>query len=118
MTSFTRQRLIGLTLFLVLSALAVWLQARWFGAILRLSFLSGWILFALILALTLYSPRKKLPFLPLLSSEAWLQFHIYAGLLTGVVFALHISYRVPTGWFEGILAWLYALVMVSGLFGL
>jgi len=25
---------------------------------------------------------------------------------------------VPTGWFEGILAWLYALVMLSGFFGL
>src|SRR5438874_7503706 len=118
MTSFTRQRLIGLTLFLALSALAVWLQARWFGAMLRLSFLSGWILFALILALTFYSGRKKLPFIPLLSSEAWLQFHIYAGLLTGLLFAIHVNYRVPTGWFEGILAWLYALVMLSGLFGL
>ena len=67
----------------MLSALAVWLQARWFGAMLRLSFLTGWILFALILALTFYNGRKKLPFLPLLSSETWLQFHIYAGLLTG-----------------------------------
>ena len=118
MTSFTRQRLIGLTLFLILSALAVWLQARWFGAMLRLSFLSGWILFALILALTFYNGRKKLPFLPLLSSEAWLQFHIYAGLLTGVLFAVHISYRLPSGWFQGTLAALYVLVMLSGFFGL
>lgn len=118
MTSFTRQRLIGLSLFLVLSALAVWLQSRWFGAMLRLSFLSGWILFALILALTFYNGRKKLPFLPLLSSQAWLQFHIYAGLLTGVLFAVHVSYRLPSGWFQGTLAALYVLVMLSGFFGL
>src|SRR6266436_412943 len=118
MTSFTRQRWIGLSLFLVLSALAIWLQARWFDAILRLSFLSGWILFAVILALTFYNGRKKLPFLPLLSSEAWLQFHIYAGLLTGVLFAVHISYRLPSGWFQGTLAALYVLVMLSGFFGL
>src|SRR5437868_538369 len=118
MTSFTRQRLIGLILFLALSALAVWLQARWFGAMLRLSFLSGWILFALILALTFYNGRKKLPFLPLLSSEAWLQFHIYAGLLTAVLFAIHLGYRVPKGWLQGTLAWLYVLVMLSGFFGL
>jgi len=90
MSSFTRQRWIGLSLFLLLSALAIWLQARWFGAMLRLSFLTGWILFALILALTFYNGRKKLPFVPLLSSEAWLQFHIYAGLLTGVLSALPI----------------------------
>src|SRR5258706_15553524 len=118
MTSFIRQRLIGLSLFLVLSALAVWLQARWFGAMLRLSFLTGWILFALILALTFYNGRKKLPFLPLLSSESWLQFHIYAGLLTGVLFAVHISYRIPSGLFQTILACLYILVMLSGFFGL
>ena len=118
MTSFARQRWIGLILFLVLSALAVWLQARWFGAMMRLSFLTGWILFALILALAFYNGRKKLPFLPLLSSEAWLQFHIYAGLLTGVLFAVHISYRIPTGWFQVTLAWLYVLVMLSGFFGL
>ncbi len=118
MTSFTRQRLIGLTVLLALSALAIWLQARWFGAMLRLSFLTGWILFALILALTFYNGRKKLPFLPLLSSEAWLQFHIYAGLLTGVLFAVHVSYRLPSGWFQGTLAALYVMVMLSGFFGL
>src|SRR5437763_13062321 len=118
MTSFTRQRLIGLTVLVALSALAVWLQARWFGAMLRLSFLTGWILFALILALTFYNGRKKLPFLPLLSSEAWLQFHIYAGLLTGVLFAVHMSYRIPSGLFQTILACLYVLVMLSGFFGL
>src|SRR5438445_12980161 len=104
MTSFTRQRLIGLSLFLLLSALAVWLRARWFGAMLRLSFLSGWILFALILALTFHNGRKKLPFLPLLSSEAWLQFHIYADLLTSVPFAAHASYRLPRAWSRGRLA--------------
>lgn len=52
------------------------------------------------------------------SSETWLQFHIYAGLLTGIMFLIHINYRVPTGWFEGILAWLYTLVMLSGFYGL
>ena len=50
--------------------------------------------------------------------EAWLQFHIYAGLLTGVLFAVHVSYKIPAGWFQGVLAWLYLLVMASGFFGL
>jgi Mg/Co/Ni transporter MgtE len=53
-----------------------------------------------------------------LSSEEWLQVHIWAGLLTGVLFAVHIGYRIPAGWFQGILAWLYLLVMASGVFGL
>jgi hypothetical protein len=118
MNAFSKQRWIGLSLFVLLSALTLWLHARWLGSILRLSFLTGWSLFAVILCLTFYNPRKKLPFLPLFSSEAWLQFHIYAGLLTGVLFAVHISFRVPAGWFETILAWLYVLVMLSGFFGL
>jgi len=118
MISFVKQRWIGLGSFIFVSALVVGLHTGNVGTMPRLSYLTAWVLFALISALTLYSPRKKLPFLPLLSSEAWLQLHIYAGLFTGGVFALHISYRVPTGWFEGILAWLYALVMFSGLFGL
>jgi hypothetical protein len=84
----------------------------------RLAYLTGWALFAVILALTFFNARKKVPFLPLLSSEAWLQFHIYAGLLTGVLFLVHISYRVPTGWFEITLAALYLLVMASGFVGL
>jgi hypothetical protein len=118
MTSFVKQRWLGLSLFLLAATLAIQMHLRHLGTMPRLSYLTGWVLFGLILALTLYNARKKLPFVPLLSSEAWLQFHIYAGLLTGVLFAMHVSYRVPTGWFEGILAWLYALVMLSGFFGL
>lgn len=96
----------------------VWLHRHYAGGMPRMSYLSGWALFAVILLLTIYNGRKKLPFLPLLSSEAWLQFHIYAGLLTGVLFVVHVSYRIPTGWFQGVLAWLYLLVMASGFFGL
>ena len=118
MISFVKQRWIGLSLLILVSVIAVWLQARWAGAVLRLSYLTGWVLFALILILAFYNGRKKLPFLPLLSSEAWLQFHIYAGLLTAVLFAGHISYRVPKGWFQITLATLYVLVMLSGFFGL
>src|SRR6266849_2931797 len=96
MTSFTRQRWIGLSLFLVLSALAIWLQARWFDAIPRLSFLSGWILFAVILALTFYNGRKKLPFLPLLSSEA--RWQLSMSLSCSAVFSgCSFRARFPSG---------------------
>src|SRR5437762_4072893 len=118
MISFVKQRWIGLSWFILAATLAVRLHRQYLGTMPRLSYLTGWVLFGLILALTLYNARKKLPFVPLLSSEAWLQFHIYAGLLTGVLFAVHVSYRIPTGWFEGTLAWLYILVMLSGFFGL
>src|SRR5262245_39652984 len=110
MTSFIRQRVIGWSLFLLLSVAIVQLHAQYAGTVPRLAYLTGWALFAVILALTFFNARKKLPFLPLFSSETWLQFHIYAGLLTGVLFLVHISYRMPSGWFESTLAWLYVLV--------
>ena len=118
MISFVKQRGIGLSFLLLLSTLMVWLHHRYSGAIPRLSYLTGWALFGLILLLSLYNARKKLPFVPLLSSELWLQSHIYAGLLSAALFAVHISYKLPTGWFEGMLAWLYVMVMLSGFFGL
>lgn len=84
----------------------------------RLIYVYGWLLFLLIVILSLYNARKKLPFLPLGTSEGWLQFHIYAGLLTVLLFVFHIRFRLPTGWFDSILFALYALVTFSGIFGL
>src|SRR5947207_2615798 len=116
MISFVKQRGIGLSFLLLLSTLMVWLHHRYSGAIPRLSYLTGWALFGLILLLSLYNARKKLPFVPLLSSELWLQSHIYAGLLSAALFAVPISYKLPAVWFDGMLAWLYVMVMPSGFF--
>ena len=118
MISFVKQRGLGLSLLILVSAVMVWLHRRYSGAMPRLSYLTGWALFGLILLLSLYNARKKLPFVPLLSSELWLQSHVYGGLLTAALFAVHISYKMPTGWFEGMLAMLYVMLMLSGFFGL
>jgi len=80
--------------------------------------LSGWCLFALILLLAAYNLRKKLPFLPLGSSAAWLQLHIYAGLLTSLIFGTHVGWRITDGVFESVLAGLYVSVFLSGCLGL
>jgi len=118
MIPLRQQRRVGFGLFLLGSIAAVWAHARYSDVMPGFAYLSGWALFAVMLALTFYNARKKLSFLPLLFSEAWLQFHIYAGLFTAVLFVIHISYRMPTGWFQQTLAWLYVLVMLSGFFGL
>ena len=118
MTPFAKQRWLGLILFLIASSFAVWLHAKYLGIMPGLTYLSGWALFAVILMLTFYNARKKISFLPLLSSETWLQFHIYAGLFTAVLFLIHINYKMPGGWFDATLACLYVLVMLSGFFGL
>jgi hypothetical protein len=82
------------------------------------SFLSGWALAGLVVVLTAYNLRKKLSFLPLGSSAAWLQLHIYGALLSLIVFTVHIDFRFPNGIFESGLAVLYLLVFLSGVSGL
>ncbi|MEO8494872.1 MAG: hypothetical protein ABI614_07360 [Planctomycetota bacterium] len=79
---------------------------------------SGWGLLAMIGFLAAYNLRKKLPVLPLGTSATWLQLHIYVGLLTAVVFGVHIGWRVPSGYVESLLAALYLFVFASGLIGL
>jgi hypothetical protein len=117
MTSFARQRLFGLSFLLLGSGTILWAYHRFAAAIPRFAYLSGWVLFALMLILAAYNGRKKLPFLPAGRSETWLQFHVWAGLLTVVVFLAHIAFRRPTGWFEGSMACLYLLVTLSGIAG-
>lgn len=102
---------------LAASAAAVWKHEQLRPTHPLLVYLTGWILLALILALTAYNARKKLPFLPLFSSRTWFQIHVYLGLFTGVMFLLHLRWRIPNGWFEGVLAWLFVGVTVSGVLG-
>lgn len=79
---------------------------------------SGATLFGAILILACFNARKKLPFLPLASASAWLQFHIYAGLFTVALFFIHTGFRVPRGALETTLAILFLAVTLSGIAGL
>lgn len=82
------------------------------------AYYSGWLLLALVLGLTFFNARKKLPFLPLLSASTWMQAHIYLGWLSCFVFVLHTGFRIPDGGVEGLLAAAFGGVAVSGAFGL
>lgn len=82
------------------------------------NFFTGWCLLILFVVLALYNLRKRLPFLPLGTSASWLQFHIYIGLLTVLLFILHIHFRIPNGILEGTLALLYVTVAGTGILGL
>lgn len=92
-----------------------WLYA---ASLAEQSYPSGWFLLGLMILLSAYNFRKKLPFLPLGSSAAWLQMHLYAGWLTMVLFLVHLGFRAPTGWLEGGLALLYVAVAASGVGGI
>lgn len=79
---------------------------------------SGLALLAVVIVLTLFNARKKLPFLPLLRASAWMHFHSYAGLFATILFLLHIQFRVPRGNLELLLALLFVGVTLSGILGL
>ena len=118
MRGFTQRRLKWLTLFAAATIAVGSAYVLWAAELQRFTYLSGWLLWALMLVLTAYNARKKLPFLPLGNSEIWLEFHSYAGYFTAVLFLAHLRFRWPTGGFETGLFGLYLLVVVSGIVGL
>ena len=118
MKRFRRQFFLGTFALVAATVGALWAHKRFHHALPNYAFLTGWILFAAMVVLTLFNVRKKLPFLPLGKAETWLQIHIYLGFFTVVLFLIHLNFRAPSGWFEITLAWLFALVSISGVVGL
>ncbi len=117
MNRFRRQLFSGLSALIAATAGALWLNAK-FNALMNYAYLTGWVLLAGMFVLTIYNVRKKLPFLPLGKSETWLQIHVYLGFFTTLLFLIHLNFRLPHGWFEITLAWLFVLVSGSGFVGL
>ena len=81
------------------------------------AFVTGYILFALILFLAVYSGRKKLPMIPAGRASAWLTLHVVVGLLAVAVFGLHTQKSWPLGLADQSLAALFYVVCASGAFG-
>ncbi len=118
MKSFVLRRTVNISVTVLTAMVVLAVSMVGQGTLRPVGFLSGGVLLGLIVFLALYNVRKALPFLPLGSSAGWLQLHIYGGLLSFLVFAIHVDYSIPNGVFEGALALLYLAVFVSGLIGL
>lgn len=82
------------------------------------AFFTGWLLLAVMLFLALFNVRKRLTVLPLGSASAWLQFHVYAGWLVVLLFAVHVGWRIPDGAMELTMTALFVLVAGSGAVGI
>lgn len=83
----------------------------------REAFISGWLLFGIILALTLNGVRKKLRTVPIGRASFWLNVHLYLGLVSTALFILHIKGQWPWGDFEVLLTLALSTVLLSGLGG-
>jgi hypothetical protein len=118
MKTFAARRWRNLALLAVASGVVLSLAAVWAVSLRPAPFYSGWLLAVSMLVLAAYNLFKKVPFLPLGASSAWLQLHIYLGLLTILVFFLHAGLRRPHGPLGWALEILFAGVAGSGLVGL
>ncbi len=118
MSPLLRRRL-SFTIGLVLLSFGAFFCFRLLRAALRPDAVyTGLLLLAIVIGLTLFNARKKLPFLPLIRAVTWLQIHIYAGWFCLFIFLLHIHLRIPSGPLEITLACVFCLVIFSGFFGL
>lgn len=115
-----QQRRIWRNCILLLVAVAglFWVYSQLQSRLAEIDYLSGWSLLLAIVFLAAYNVRKKLPFLPLSSSETWLQWHIYIGYFTLALFLVHLEFRLPSGWFEILFSIVFGIVMLSGVAGL
>ena len=105
---------------LVTALLAIALAAAslWFIPMLpHHAYISGWFLFALMLVLTFFNLRKKVPFLRLGKASTWLTVHIHLGIFSGMLFFVHMGWSWPGGLFPQVLAWCFLTVFISGLVG-
>src|SRR5262245_32415573 len=101
---------VKLLLFLLLCVVMTWMALQQYAHLPRHAYITGWWLLGFMLLLTLYNGRKKIPFLPLGNSRDWMQFHIYAGWFTLLLFLFHIRFRMPSGWFGLTFTALYGIV--------
>ena len=83
----------------------------------RSEFITGYSLFALMIALALFNARKKLAMVPLIRSSYWLAIHVVGGAASVVLFFIHTGSIWPSGCYEQALALLFYLVSVSGIIG-
>lgn len=113
-----RRRFIGILFTALLTAAGVVVYTQLAPTYPRHPYLTGWVLLAVMLFLTFFNLRKKVPFLRMGSVGFWLQLHVYVGFLSGALFLAHIGFSWPHGRLNQIIAICFAIVFVSGVIGL
>ncbi len=79
--------------------------------------MTGYWLYGIMVFLTVFNLRKRLPVLPLGDASTWLKLHVIGGVLALAIFWLHTGTIWPNGPYEKVLATLFYLTMLSGIGG-
>ena len=119
LNGFSRRRMRNSLLTVIVLALLAMVVMWMDRSLWHSSFFTGYVLIASLFLLAAFGMRKRLPMIGGIGSAAfWMQMHIYVGLGSFALFLMHVSFRVPDGMLESILATLYVVVFFSGLYGL
>lgn len=80
--------------------------------------MTGSVVLAGLFILLALGVRRRLPFWPLGSASTWTQVHLYVGIFTTAVYAMHVPVLVVDGPFEMFLSMLFLAVATSGFYGI
>lgn len=100
---------------IVFTGITVWHQSPQLS--ISPKFTTGYVLFALMLFLALYNPRKRLSMLPVGKASVWLTLHLVGGVLTMALFWLHVGTIWPVGAIDRAVAAMFYFVCLSGVVG-
>ncbi len=83
----------------------------------RPEFLTGYVMFGLMLGVALLNARKRLSMVPVGRAAYWLALHVLGGFLIIGLYFVHTQRIWPQGGFERAFAMLVYLVTASGIYG-
>jgi hypothetical protein len=78
---------------------------------------TGYVLFAVMLALGLFNLKKRLVALPLGTARAWMSAHLVLGTVSVPLYLQHTGSLWPGGYYERVIAAAFYIVMLSGVGG-
>ncbi|HZE61498.1 MAG TPA: hypothetical protein VE085_13190 [Burkholderiales bacterium] len=79
--------------------------------------ITGYALFAMMLALVLFNVKKRLVALPFGTARAWMTAHLVVGTISVPLYLQHTGRFWPSGFYERVIALCFYTVMLSGAAG-
>lgn len=116
--NFRNRRKLSLVVTSVAIAITYAMATYLDGRLAHASYFTGGVLLACLLLLVLFGVRRRLPVLAVGNAATWLQIHLYVGVFSVGVYAMHVPVIVADGIFESGLSIAFLAVSVSGAYGI